>query len=197
VAPLRYAVALAATLAITPAPAQTPAVAPPAPATQPYVPQAPILPPGLSAGDRELILLLIAERDRQYDQRFRAQEIAVSAALAAAKEAVAAALTAAKEAGASAFAAAKEAVDKAEKATQEHFASVNEFRKTLTDQTATFMPRTEADVRFRALEEKIALGAGRSEGSTTLWNGVLAVAGFLVAAAVLGLMFMRQSAPKG
>ncbi len=64
----------------------------------------------------------IDERDRQYSQRFDAQEKAVAAALAAAKE----------------------AVTKAEAAAEKRFDSVNEFRNTLKDQTATFLTRGEA-----------------------------------------------------
>jgi hypothetical protein len=60
----------------TPAPIPSPTHSPP--------PALPSLPPGLSASDRDLILAIIAERDRQYDQRFRAQEVAVAAARAAA-----------------------------------------------------------------------------------------------------------------
>ncbi len=66
--------------------------------------------------------IVIDERDRQYGQRFDAQEKAVAAALAAAKE----------------------AVTKAEVAAEKRFDSVNEFRNTLKDQTGTFVTRNEA-----------------------------------------------------
>jgi hypothetical protein len=187
--PMRFATTILVTLVVSSALAQTPppAVAPPV-QTQPYVPPTiPILPPGLSSGDRELILLLVAERDRQYDQRFHAQEIAVAAALAAAKEAVAAALTAAKE-----------AVDKAAAANDKHFDSVNEFRKTLTDQTASFPTRNEVDIKFKAIEDKISLLiqrdnqlAGRFEGGGAIWNGLIAVFGVLIGGGMLVLAFNR------
>lgn len=145
------------------------------------------LPTGVAVGDRELILMMIAERDRQYDQRFRAQEIAVTAALAAAKEAVAAALTAAKE-----------AVTKAEGAAEKRFDSVNEFRNTLKDQQLTLASKADMDIRFKFLEDKIKLvedrqtkASGAAEGTNWLW-GVLSV-GAGIAIAGVALYRSRQS----
>ena len=87
---------------------------------------------------------LIDERDVRYNQRFQAQQEALTAALSAAKEAVAAALLAADR-----------AVSKAELAAEKRFESVNEFRGALSDQTSKLLPRVEADARFSNLEEKI------------------------------------------
>jgi len=50
---------------------------------------------------------------------------------------------------------AEAAVNKAEVATEKRFEGVNEFRKTLSDQTATFMSRLETEQRVNALAEKI------------------------------------------
>jgi hypothetical protein len=58
--------------------------------------------------------------------------------------------------------AAEKAVQKAETATDKRFESVNEFRKTLSDQTALFVPRTEVDKRFDAVDEF------RSRSTTTI-----------------------------
>lgn len=122
--------------------------------------------------------------DLRYQQRFDAQTKALDAALAAAKEAGQAALTAAKE-----------ATTKAEVASEKRFESVNEFRKTLSDQTATFLPRSEADARMNGLSEKIddfktatvaaqsnietrlATYAGRSGGAASLWGYILGALG--------------------
>ena len=82
---------------------------------------------------REYILMLMQERDARYEQRFVAQEKASQSALAAAREAVL----------------------KAETATEKRFEGVNEFRKTLSDQTNTFMPRAEYTVQHVALNEKV------------------------------------------
>lgn len=71
-------------------------------------------------------------------------QIALQAALVAQEKAVAAALTAAKE-----------AVLKAETAAEKRFESVNEFRQSLADQTATLLPRTEYDAAHQSVVEKI------------------------------------------
>lgn len=80
---------------------------------------------------------MLDERDRQYVQRFDAQQAAVVAALAAAKE----------------------AVTKAENASDKRFESVNEFRKTLDDQTKTFLTRDAYSSAHKALEDQVAASA--------------------------------------
>jgi hypothetical protein len=74
------------------------------------------------------------ERDRRYEDRFKAMDEKTGLALTSSKEAVA----------------------KAETATEKRFDAVNEFRGTLSDQAANLMPRGEAGARFDALEEKFA-----------------------------------------
>lgn len=54
-----------------------------------------------------------------------------------------------------ALAAADRAVAKAEAANEKRFEGVNEFRKTLSDQAATFPTRSEVEARMVALGEKI------------------------------------------
>lgn len=125
--------------------------------------------------DRDYLSAIIAERDKQYGQRFDAQEKAVSAALAAAKE----------------------AVSKAEGAAEKRFESVNEFRNTLKDQQSGLATRLEVDARFKAMEDKIvALSLTQSqmtasnEGALKLWGliaggvGLLGVIGMLVMGAI-------------
>jgi hypothetical protein len=62
--------------------------------------------------------------------------------------------------------ASKEAISKAERATEKRieatteeiktrFASVNEFRQTLSDQTGTFIPRKEAEQRIESVLERV------------------------------------------
>lgn len=83
------------------------------------------------------------ELDRRYQDRFLAQEQAMSTALIAADKAVAAALIAAEKAVATALEAAARSADKLSEATAERFASVNEFRGQLADQTAQFPSRSD------------------------------------------------------
>jgi len=56
---------------------------------------------------------------------------------------------------------AEKAVTKAETASERRFDSVNEFRQTLADQTATFLPRAEYAAGHSALSERVAGNADR------------------------------------
>jgi hypothetical protein len=56
-----------------------------------------------------------------------------------------------------ALAAAEKAVTKAEVATEKRFDSVNEFRKTLSDQAGSFMQRGEFVAQHKSLEEKVSI----------------------------------------
>lgn len=107
----------------------------------------------------------IDDQDRFLRERYEGQIRALEAALAAAEKAVLARL-----------AATENAITKADNANEKRFASVNEFRGTLTDLTATFIPRVEADAKFSALTDKwdqasakIDKSEGRGSGFTTGW----------------------------
>lgn len=109
---------------------------------------------------------------REYvDMCFAAQEKAVGAALVAQKEAVSAAL-----------AAADRAVAKAETASDKRFESVNEFRAALSDSSRLLMPRTEAEQRFGALDEKIGLLTVRANAKDDRGRGMGDVWGFVIGA---------------
>jgi hypothetical protein len=122
------------------------------------------------------VMTILNERSVANNQRFDAQEKAVAAALAAAKEAVA----------------------KAETAAEKRFDSVNEFRSTLKDQQATLMSRSEALAVIKAMEDKIQTNeqrisqvVSRAEGASLLWNGISAVVGLAIG---LGAIFFRRAA---
>lgn len=107
---------------------------------------------------------IMDERDKRYDEALRAVKESSSIALTAADRAVV----------------------KAETATEKRFDSVNEFRDTLADQQRTLMPRTEAELRFVALEKAIASlqltqrgTAGTGEGTKAGWVLAVGVAGFV------------------
>lgn len=98
------------------------------------------------------ILAQLNLRDKLYAERDQAQKVAMSTALAAAKEAVA----------------------KAESAAEKRFDSQNEFRGQLADQAQTFLPRAEGEVRIQRNSERLdelvermsqleGRGAGNSE----------------------------------
>jgi hypothetical protein len=90
------------------------------------------------------------DRIRILDERYATQTKALDAAFKAAEQAVAVALANAEKATA-----------KAEAASNARFESVNEFRKALTDQTATFIPRAEYDAAHAALTDRVTAGAAR------------------------------------
>ncbi len=101
---------------------------------------------------REFYERVIDERDRQYDQRFRAAEIALSAALSAQEKAVAAA-----------FLASEKAIIKAEEAQKDYNIRSNEFRGQLDDQAKTLMPRPETVALFKAMDEKLLIAQNNYE----------------------------------
>lgn len=121
------------------------------------------------------LLRIIDERDKQYDQRFDAQEKATVAALAAAEK----------------------AIDKRERDYDKRFDGVNEFRKTLSDQASLFMPRTEYDSahdnlveRVDDLRDRFNKSEGKGVGLNAGWIyilGGLAAIGTLVSLMVVFL----------
>ena len=124
---------------------------------------------------REYVERVFKEADRRYEQRFADQEKAVSAALAAAEKAVNTALISAKE-----------AVIKAESASEKRFESVNEFRATLADQSATLISRIEVEGQFKSTNEKVDVVMsrmdrleGRAGGSNATWAYAIAGVGLL------------------
>jgi hypothetical protein len=163
---------------------------------------------------RELAAI-IAERDRQYAQRFEAQQQAVNSALAAqdkataaafaaAEKAVAAALAAQEKATAAAFSAANTAVSKAELANEKRLDSVNEFRAQLKDQAATLATRTEVGVQIKALNDKIesiatseAQIVARGEGAANLWIIIAGIAGLIIGLAMAGATLFRLRRREG
>lgn len=169
-------------------------------------------PPSMSQTTQESVtvnqlLAVMAERDRQYAQRFDAQEKALQVALTTLNQrfdtqekSTIVALAAAKEAVQAALIAAKEAVQKAEFASEKRFDSVNEFRNSLKDQQTTLMSRTEADTRFKDLERRageltaqIAQKVSESRGASDLWGFIVGAVGILAA---VGMLFMNYGAKR-
>jgi hypothetical protein len=76
---------------------------------------------------------LMDERDRRYEERFKAMDEKTGLALTSSEK----------------------AVTKAETATEKRFDAVNEFRGQLKDQASTLISRVEVDARFVAQNEKL------------------------------------------
>lgn len=107
---------------------------------------------------------LMDERDRRYDERFKATDERTNLALISSEK----------------------AVGKAELATEKRFDAVNEFRGQLKDQAATLMPRAEVDTRFNALAEKIeSIKTGSVVQSRWTFDKVIMVAIAIVGWALL------------
>lgn len=99
---------------------------------------------------RDLMLTLFRAQEKLLDERYQTQTKALDAAFKAAEQAVTVAL-----------ANAEKATVKAENAADRRFDAVNEFRQTLTDQTATFPTRNEVSTRFDGVTAEQARTAQR------------------------------------
>lgn len=93
---------------------------------------------------------------------------------------------------AGAQAASDRAILKAATDTEKRFEGVNEFRKTLSDQATTFMPRAESDSRMTALENRINASTQQQErsegqygGRSQGWSQLSQALPWLIAAAAL------------
>lgn len=131
----------------------------------------------------EVLYVKIEEAEKRNGQRFDAQEKAVQAALAAAEK----------------------AVTKAEVAAEKRFESVNEFRKTLSDQTASFLTRNEYNLQHQALSEKMddvtvrmnlverSIGElkERSAGRSDIWGILTGGIAIVVSIAVLAVAIIK------
>jgi hypothetical protein len=119
---------------------------------------------------REHFAALMAEKDVRDQQRFDAQ---------------AQALMAADRAVQTAMVAAERAVAKAEAANEKRFESVNEFRKTLSDQASSFPSRVELHAlaeRVTDLAARVDKTEGRSTGMSDGTRLLIQLAGLVVAA---------------
>jgi hypothetical protein len=88
---------------------------------------------------REHLTQRLADLDRALSRRMDDADKAIQAALVSAEKAVV----------------------KAETASEKRFEGVNEFRKALSDQTATFIPRSEYDAAHAALSDRVSANADR------------------------------------
>ena len=114
---------------------------------------------------------LMDERDRRYEERFKAMDEKTGLALTSSEKAVA----------------------KAETATEKRFDAVNEFRGQLKDQAATLMPRAEADAKFASMNKEIEelkksanTAQGRSGGFNAAWGIALSLA--VIGISLIGLL---------
>lgn len=95
-------------------------------------------------GGMAKITIRADERDKRYEERFKASETSVTTALAAQKEAVFAA-----------FVASEKAIVKAETAQTSYNERSNEFRQALDDQAKLQLSKTEALQTFKSQDDKL------------------------------------------
>ena len=143
----------------------------------------------------EKFKLLMDEAEKRNGQRFDAQQEAVATAMVAQEKAVLAAM-----------AAAEKAVTKAEVASEKRFESVNEFRKTLSDQTGSFLTRAEFGVQYAALGDKLEVNSTkvseiehivgglreRTAGRNDLWITLISLFSVLISTGSLITLILRH-----
>jgi hypothetical protein len=85
------------------------------------------------------------------------------------------------------------AVTKAEVATEKRFESVNEFRNTLADQQRTFIPRKEAEMLFKNINDKLNIYCSKldkienmKQGGNVVWAYILS--GVSLFAAIIAIV---------
>jgi hypothetical protein len=78
------------------------------------------------------------------------------------------------------MASAEKAVTKAEAAAEKRFEAVNEFRGQLSDQASQFMPRSESNVRYSALADKVDAIERRLDVMQGKSTGLSSVYGWIV-----------------
>ena len=103
----------------------------------------------------EHLVSIMDERDRRYEQRFLAQEKAVDLALQRVDKEFHEHLQQVRDENRLALAHQDKAVLKQEQSTEKRFEAVNEFRATLSDQAAGFLPRTEYDRSLGGLAKRL------------------------------------------
>jgi acyl-CoA reductase-like NAD-dependent aldehyde dehydrogenase len=139
---------------------------------------------------------VLTEIELRHQQRYEAQQSALAAALVSQEKAVNAAL-----------AAADRAVTKSETAAESRFASVNEFRQTLSDQATRFQTRAESEAALKPLSDRLDVNVqaierlrehqsntqGRSSAFSSTWSSGLAVLAILISLA--GVVYSVSSTP--
>ena len=97
-----------------------------------------------------------------------------------------------KEAVLAALATTEKAIDKAYQENTRHFASVNEFRGTLTDQNGTFATKDVLSSEIRRLEQQITVNQSSITESRGHGVGVREAAGYVLGAIGLAIAFFRH-----
>lgn len=109
----------------------------------------------LTAADKGIAMALQAAERAAAKADLAASKEYLEAQIAGLKETLIAQIISQKEAINAALVSADKAVLKAEMASEKRFESVNEFRATLSDQQRDMATKSEVDLRFRAVEDRL------------------------------------------
>lgn len=109
----------------------------------------------LAAADKAIINAVVVADKAVAKVELAAEKTALEASISALKDAFRQEILHQKEMTAQALAAADKAVLKAEAAAEKRFESVNEFRATLSDQQGQLATKTEVNLRFKAIEDRV------------------------------------------
>lgn len=110
----------------------------------------------LTAADKGIAMALQAAERAAAKADLAASKEYLEAQISGLKETLIAQIVSQKEAINAALVSADKAVLKAESASEKRFESVNEFRATLSDQQRDMATKSEVDLRFRAVEDKLS-----------------------------------------
>lgn len=109
----------------------------------------------LAAADKAIINAVVVADKAVAKVELAAEKTYLEASIGGLKEAFGQMVAHQKELTSQALASADKAVLKAEDAAQKRFESVNEFRATLSDQQSQLATKSECDLRFKALEDRV------------------------------------------
>lgn len=110
----------------------------------------------LTAADKGIAMALQAAERAAAKADLAASKEYLEAQIAGLKATLEAQIVSQKEAIQAALVSADKAVMKAEASSEKRFESVNEFRATLSDQQRDLATKTECDLRFKAVEDRLS-----------------------------------------
>lgn len=110
----------------------------------------------LAAADKAIVNAVVVADKAVAKVELAAEKTYLEAVISSLQEAFRQEILHQKEMTAQALASADKAVQKAEAAAEKRFESVNEFRATLSDQQRELATKTEVNLRFKALEDRVS-----------------------------------------
>jgi hypothetical protein len=163
----------------------------------------------MTAVDRTELLEAITSLKADFHRELSILTETINQRFDASSEAVHSALVAVKEATNNALVAVREATSKAEEAMNRRLEGMNEFREQLKDQAASFVSRTEmcaaidvvanagdvhhkaVDTRVDHLEQVVDTTAGKGQGLSMGWKGLIGSLGLIITILTIVILVME------